>query len=132
MNERETLFRAIFGETGDDSAEPQKGEGHTVPLFPLRPILPDLVERLKRLLTADGELELAATVDGLHVYDRYRCGADYCAKVITQPRSRARFPLDRRTISYWNSRANQTKIRLGLAIVRVRQLQSPHDCRGCR
>jgi hypothetical protein len=62
MNERETLLRAIFGETGDDSAEPHKGETHTVPLFPLRQILPDLVERLKRLLTEDGELDLAATV----------------------------------------------------------------------
>lgn len=82
MNENEKRFEENSGETGDDVVEPPKRQTHTVPLFQLRQILPDLVERLKRLLTADGELELAATVDSLHVYDRCHCGADYCAVVL--------------------------------------------------
>jgi hypothetical protein len=76
---------------------------NTEPLFLLRDIWPDVVERLKALLIADGELDLAATVEGLQVYDRCRCGADYCAMVDSKPRMRGGRGPTHRTLSFWNS-----------------------------
>ena len=76
---------------------------NTEPLFLLRDIWPDVVDRLKLLLTEDGEPELAATVDGLQVYDRCRCGADYCSIVHTKPRTRGERGPTHRTLNFWNS-----------------------------
>jgi hypothetical protein len=56
---------------------------NTQPLFPLGEIWPDVVERLKNLLLETGELSHAATLEGLQVYDRCRCGSDDCATVYT-------------------------------------------------
>ena len=57
------------------------------PPFPLRNIWPEVIDRLRNLLTESGELDLAAGVDGLRVYDRCRCAEDECVMVHTQPRS---------------------------------------------
>jgi hypothetical protein len=114
MNENENPLNESFADTGNDSRDPPKREINTMPLFPLRQILPDVVDRLKNLLAEDGELDLAVTVEGLLVYDRCWCGADYCAMVHTQPRPRGRFPLDRRTIVFWNSKTIDETMRLSL------------------
>ena len=111
MDERQRLLRAIFGGTGDDVAALPKREINTVPLFPLRQIWPDVVERIKRLLSADGELELAATVEGLEVFDRCRCGVDYCVTVYTQPRPNGGSRPNHRNIVYWNSNTLDLKTR---------------------
>ena len=83
---------------------------NTEPLFLLRDIWPDVVERLKILLMEDGEPELAATVDGLQVYDRCRCGADYCSMVHTKPRTRGERGPTHRGLIFWN-KASKLAIR---------------------
>jgi hypothetical protein len=84
---------------------------NTEPLFLLRDIWPDVVDRLKILLTEDGEPELEATVDGLQVYDRCRCGADYCAMVNTKPRKRGERGPTNRTLSFSKSDTSNVAIR---------------------
>jgi hypothetical protein len=103
MDERERLPRKIIGQNEDDFVELSEEPINTEPLFLLREIWPDVVERLKALLIADGELDLAATVEDLQVYDRCRCGADYCAMVDTKPRMRGGFGPTHPTLSFWNS-----------------------------
>jgi len=103
MDERERLLREIFGKSiDDDIVESPQPPVNTQPLFALREIWPDVVDRLRRLLTEAGELELAATVEGLQVFDRCRCGADYCATVYTRPRPSGGFGPTHRNVVFWN------------------------------
>jgi hypothetical protein len=103
MDEREKLLRKIFGEEDVDMVEPPEPPINTHPLLPLRQIWPDVIDRLKNLLTEAGESELAATLEGLEAHDRCRCGADYCATVYTKPRPSGRFGPSHRNIIFWNA-----------------------------
>ena len=103
MDEREELLRKSFGQNGEDFVDVPEEPINTEPLFPLREIWPNVVDRLKASLIDDGELKLAAAVEGLQVYDRCRCGADYCATVYTKPRPRGSFGPTHRGLVYWNS-----------------------------
>jgi hypothetical protein len=100
MDERERLLREIFGDNSSD--ERTERPINTRPLFQLREIWPDGVARLKTLLRQAGESQLAETVEGLWVFDRCDCGADYFATVYTQPRPRGGFGPDHRNIVFWN------------------------------
>lgn len=110
MNEREKLLREICGEDANAFVETRERAINTTPLFPLRQILPAVVERLKHLLMEDGKLELAASVDGLQVYDRCRCGTDYCATVYTQPRPGGGYGPTHRNLVFWNADTEHTTI----------------------
>jgi hypothetical protein len=74
---------------------------NTTPFFPLRDVLPDVVDRLQKLLTEAGEHELAAAVPGLQVFDRCRCGADHCATVYTLPKPNGAYGDGHRNIAFW-------------------------------
>ena len=54
--------------------------------FQLVEEFPELASELSELLDRAGEEELAATVAGLKVLDRCRCGDDFCATMYTAPR----------------------------------------------
>jgi hypothetical protein len=82
MNERKNLL----GESGGFVEHPPSPTNLRPP-FPLRDIWPEVIDRIKNLLTESGDLDLAASIDGLQVYDRCRCGQNYCALVLTQPPS---------------------------------------------
>ena len=112
MDERENLLMEVIGKT---DVEPARPPINTVPLFPLRQIWPDVIALLKSLLTEAGEIELAATVDGLEVYDRCRCGADYCATVYTKPRPSGSFGPGHRGIAFLNADANDLDAQLRVA-----------------
>ncbi|MGB6716816.1 MAG: hypothetical protein WBE47_07695 [Candidatus Acidiferrales bacterium] len=47
--------------------------------------LPAFASELRQLLIENGEPELAAQVPGLMIFDRCRCGDDFCATFYTQP-----------------------------------------------
>ena len=115
MDEREKLLRKIFGEEDGYKVEPPEPPINTQPLFPLRQIWPDVVDRLKNLLTESGEIELAATVKGLEVYDRCRCGSDHCATVYTKPRPSGGFGPGHRNVVFWNANTIDldTRLRVG-------------------
>jgi hypothetical protein len=102
VDEREKLLRQMFGEDPDGFVERPERAINTTPLFSLREIWPDVVERLKTLLTEDGRLELAASVEGLQVYDRCRCGVEYCATVYTKPRPSGGYGPTHRNLVFWN------------------------------
>ena len=91
MDERETLLREICGEDANAFVETRERAINTVPLFPLRQILPDVVERLKHLLTEDGKLELAASVEGLfgHRFSRRRESRSVSCRPRKHPRRHA-------------------------------------------
>jgi len=99
MDECERLLREI-----DDSGAIKRPEQriNTEPLFQLRGIWPEAIDRLKDLLTKAGELELVATIDGLQVFDRCRCGADYCATVYTRPQPSGGYGPTHRNIVFSN------------------------------
>jgi hypothetical protein len=104
-----------FGQNEEDFVDVPEEPINTEPLFPLREIWPNVVDRLKASLIDDGELKLAATVEGLQVYDRCRCGADYCATVYTKPRPRGGWGPTHRGLVFWNSDAidPDTGVRIG-------------------
>jgi hypothetical protein len=52
--------------------------------IPLTDTLPALATELRQLLIEEGEPELAAQVSGLMIFDRCRCGDDFCATFYTQ------------------------------------------------
>ena len=54
--------------------------------FLLTDTLPTFAAELRQLLTEHGEPELAAQVPGLVIFDRCRCGDDFCAMFYTQPK----------------------------------------------
>ena len=82
------LLRKIFG--GDEVVEDVPQPINTQPLFLLRQIWPEVIERLRMLLTETAEGSLASTISDLQVFDRCRCGQDDCATVYTKPRSNDR------------------------------------------
>jgi hypothetical protein len=53
--------------------------------------LPSFAAELRQLLTEKGELELAAQVPGLMIFDRCRCEDDFCATLYTQPKPEGSF-----------------------------------------
>jgi hypothetical protein len=59
---------------------------HTYKRLPFADTLPAFATELQRLLTEQGEPELAAQVTGLMIFDRCRCGDDFCATFYTQPK----------------------------------------------
>jgi hypothetical protein len=103
MDAPQKPLKEVFDKDGNPLVEPPERAINTVPLFPLRQILPAVVERLKHLLTEGGEAELAATVEGLQVYDRCPCGSDYCTTVYTKPRRSGGDGPSHRTVVFWNS-----------------------------
>ena len=115
MDEREKLLREIFGEEDVDKVKPPERPINKQPLFPLRQIWPDVIALLKSLLTEAGEIELAATVEGLEVYDRCRCGSDHCATVYTKPRPSGGFGPGHRNVVFWNANTIDldTRLRVG-------------------
>ena len=52
----------------------------------LRDIEPDLVTELQTLLLQEGYPALAAQAADLKIYDRCRCGDDFCGTFYTSPR----------------------------------------------
>jgi hypothetical protein len=100
---------------GKTDVEPPEPPINTQPLFPLRQIWPDVLDRLKRLLTESGEIELAATVEGLEGYDRCRCGSDHCATIYTKPRPSGGFGPSHRNIVFRNADTIDldTRLRVG-------------------
>ena len=48
--------------------------------------LPAFASELQQLLIEKGESELAAQVPGLMIFDRCRCGDDFCATFYTLPK----------------------------------------------
>jgi hypothetical protein len=53
--------------------------------------LPAFATELHRLLIEQDEPELAAQVPGLMIFDRCRCGDDFCATFYTQPKPKDGF-----------------------------------------
>jgi len=102
MDEKEKLLREIFGETVDDTVTVPKLTINTTPLFPLRQIWPEVLANLERLLAESGESKLAASVNTLMVFDRCRCGADYCSSVYTKPRPSDGWGDPHRNLVFWN------------------------------
>jgi len=49
-------------------------------------VLPAFATELRRLLEEHGEPEFAAQVPGLMIFDRCRCGDDFCSTFYTQPK----------------------------------------------
>jgi hypothetical protein len=98
MDEQDKPLRIISGEPGNDAAASPKRPVNTTPLFSLRSIWPDVLVNLERLLAESGELKLAATVDGLMVFDGF-CD-HYSAFVHTQPWNEADVGPTHRTIHF--------------------------------
>jgi hypothetical protein len=48
--------------------------------------LPAFATELRQLLVEQGEPELATQVSGLMIFDRCRCGDDFCSTFYTQPK----------------------------------------------
>jgi hypothetical protein len=61
--------------------------------------LPGLAHELTTLLLKDGEPELAAQVQQLHIVDRCRCGDDFCATFYTVPCPRGAWGTGHRNLS---------------------------------
>ena len=53
--------------------------------------LPQLAREIEQLLKKRGEPELAAQVPRLAIFDRCRCGDDFCASFYTQPKPEGRY-----------------------------------------
>jgi len=65
----------------------QQEENHLL----LTDTLPAFAAELRQLLEEQGEPELAAQVAGLMIFDRCRCGDDFCATFYTQPKPEGSF-----------------------------------------
>ena len=48
--------------------------------------MPTVATELRELLDRQGEAELAAQVSSLKIFERCRCGDDFCATFYTQPK----------------------------------------------
>jgi hypothetical protein len=59
---------------------------------------PELSQELEGLLRNKGEAELADEVSDLKLFDRCRCGDDFCSTMYTQPEPRRRYGPDHRSI----------------------------------
>jgi len=89
----------IYNPTADDPDFGQEAEAHRDWFMPsmyhlleeiaaplLADVLPSFATELQQLLTEKGESELAAQVPGLMIFDRCRCGDDFCSTFYTQPK----------------------------------------------
>src|SRR5271170_4093050 len=72
---------------------------HAEPGLLLIDTLLSFATELRQLLEARGELELAAQVPGLKIWDRCRCGDDICATFYTQPKPEGNFGTGHRNIA---------------------------------
>jgi hypothetical protein len=59
--------------------------------LPLADVLPEFTAELRQLLTEQDESELAAQVPGLMIFDRCRCGDNFCSTFYTQTRPEGGF-----------------------------------------
>jgi hypothetical protein len=59
--------------------------------FSIADTLPAFAAELGQLLEEQGESELAAQVPNLKIFDRCRCGDDFCATVYTKPKPKDGF-----------------------------------------
>lgn len=99
----EAFLRHILGDSSEtDPQDAIPRPINTTPLFPLKQIWPEVIERLATLPAQTGEAALAEAVHGLEVFDRCRCGADYCATVHTQPRSAEPYGPNHRCVVFWS------------------------------
>jgi len=99
----EAFLRHILGGSSEtDQPDTIPRPINTTPLFPLKQIWPEVVERLATLLAQTGEAALAEAVHELDVFDRCRCGADYCATVHTKPCSAEPFGPNHRCVVFWS------------------------------
>jgi hypothetical protein len=53
----------------------------------LKTLFPDLADELEKLLLDDGLQDLAEQIHNLSVYDRCRCGDNFCSTFYTLPRT---------------------------------------------
>jgi hypothetical protein len=65
----------------------------------LAEVLPVFAAELQQLLEENGEPELAAQVPGLMIFDRCRCGDDFCATFYTKPKPRGSFGPGHRNVA---------------------------------
>src|SRR5271155_1094007 len=61
--------------------------------------LPAFTAELRQLLVEQGAPELAAQVPGLMIFDRCRCGDDFCATFYTKPKPRGSFGPGHRNVA---------------------------------
>ena len=61
--------------------------------------LPAFATELWQLLVEKGEAELAAQVPGLIIFDRCRCGDEFCATFYTQPKPEGSFGPSHRNVA---------------------------------
>lgn len=54
----------------------------------LSDVLPSFSEELQQLLASQGEPQLAAQVSDLKIFDRCRCGEDFCATFYVRPKQK--------------------------------------------
>jgi hypothetical protein len=52
----------------------------------LADVVPEFATELRQLLDEQGEHEIAAQVPALTIFDRCRCGDDFCATIYTMPK----------------------------------------------
>jgi hypothetical protein len=62
-------------------------------------VAPELVSELQRLLTQEGEPELASQVAQICIVERCRCGDYFCSTIHTAPRPAGWFGPGHRTIA---------------------------------
>jgi hypothetical protein len=60
--------------------------------------LPAFAAELQQLLTEAGEPELAAQAPTLRIFDRCRCGDDFCATFYTQPKPESAYGPSHRNV----------------------------------
>ena len=65
----------------------------------LADVLPAFATELQQLLEENGGSELAAQVPGLMIFDRCRCGDDFCATFYTKPKPRGSFGPGHRNVA---------------------------------
>lgn len=65
----------------------------------LAAVLPTFAAELRQLLIEKGEPELAAQVPGLMIFDRCRCGDDFCATFYTRPKPHGSFGPGHRNVA---------------------------------
>ena len=62
-------------------------------------ILPEFASELRQLLIESGETKLAEQVPGLMIFERCRCGDDFCATFYTQPKPDDAYGLGHRNVA---------------------------------
>ncbi len=65
----------------------------------LADMLPSFATELQKLLEEKGEPQLAAQVPRLTIFDRCRCGDDFCGTFYTQPKPQGSFGPGHRNVA---------------------------------